>query len=72
MGLPDMGSLFEEITDLEQSKEQLQSVLNSMKGAELMSAAVRRSLRPVRSGVTKMTDSIELMMDWKDTDSRKI
>lgn len=66
MGLPDMASLFEGISDLEESREQLQSMLNSMKSAEVMSAAVRRSLRPVRSGVTKMTDSIELMMDWKD------
>jgi hypothetical protein len=44
----------------------LDSLLDSLKPVEYFSVALRKSLRPARRGVTRVTDSIRLIETWKE------
>ncbi|WP_298254719.1 toll/interleukin-1 receptor domain-containing protein [uncultured Arthrobacter sp.] len=44
--------------------EQMEALLNSMRQAELASSAVRRSLQPMRSGLTAFRDAARIIKQW--------
>lgn len=44
---------------------QLNGLLDSMKPAEYLSVPLRKSLRPARRGLTRVTDSIRLIETWQ-------
>lgn len=50
--------------DLSAVRDQLNSLLDSMKPAEALSVPLRKAIRPVRTGVTKVNDSIALIASW--------
>jgi len=45
--------------------ENLESLLEQLRPAEYFSAALRKSLRPARRGLTRVTDSIRLIGTWQ-------
>lgn len=51
--------------DLSETRDDLSGLLHSLKSAENMSAAVRRSLKPMRAGITLVQDSLVIMERWK-------
>ena len=56
------------LSDLEQIEEvvpQLEELLASFASAEVMSASVRRSLRPARQGIRSLQDAIGVMSAWR-------
>lgn len=57
--------MFETLGDLSVTKDQLSGLLHSLNAAEKMSAAIRRSLKPMRAGITSVQDSLSIMEGWK-------
>lgn len=51
--------------DLSSVRDQLSGLLQSLKSAEIVSAAVRRSLKPMRVGITLVQDSLSIMEGWQ-------
>lgn len=49
---------------LESVRSQMIALLDSMKPAEYMSIPIRKSLRPARRGLTRVTDSIQIIGTW--------
>lgn len=49
-------------------RDQLTSLLDSLKPAEVISVPLRKALRPARNGVTRVTDSLDLMESWQPID----
>lgn len=66
---PDMAvnynSSIEQLGGLDVVSSQLESLLNSMKPAEHFSVPLRKSLRPARRGLTRVTDSLRLIETWQ-------
>lgn len=63
----DVATVFsgvEKMSELNPVVEQLQSLLDSMKTPELMSASVRKSLRPARTGITAVQDALRIVSEW--------
>lgn len=58
-------SSIEQLTGLDTVTQQLNSLLNSMKPAESFSVPLRKSLRPARRGLTRVTDSLRLIDTWQ-------
>lgn len=51
--------------DLSSVRDKLSGLLQSLKSAEIVSAAVRRSLKPMRMGITLVQDSLSIMEGWQ-------
>ena len=51
--------------DLQVTRRQLLSMLDSMKQAEILSAPLRKRLKPIRTGITKVNDAISTMHRWQ-------
>lgn len=66
---PDMAmnynSSIQQLGGLDVVSGQLNSLLNSMKPAEYFSVPLRKSLRPARRGLTRVTDSLRLIETWQ-------
>jgi hypothetical protein len=58
-----------QLEGLEVVSTQLNSLLDSMKPAEYISVPLRKSLRPARRGLTRVTDSIRLIKDGNQSRS---
>lgn len=43
---------------------QMDALLESMEGAEIASSAIRKSLQPMRSGLTAFRDAVRIMKSW--------
>lgn len=54
-----------QLSGLGEVNAQLNELLDKMKPAEYLSVPLRRSLRPARRGLTRITDSLRLIDDWK-------
>ena len=54
-----------QLGDLDGVASQLEHLLTQFKGAELMSVPLRKSLRPARQGLTRVTDSLRLIQTWE-------
>lgn len=54
------------MSELDPVVTQLQSLLDSMKTPEIMSASVRKSLRPARNGITAVQDALRVVAQWSD------
>ncbi|WP_169923719.1 toll/interleukin-1 receptor domain-containing protein [Propionicimonas paludicola] len=52
------------LSDLTEVRDQLIGLLDSMRPAELFSVPLRKSLVPARRGLTRVTDSIQLIQAW--------
>lgn len=59
--------LTEQFTSLDGVQAQLEGLLDSMKPAEMLSAPLRKSLRPARDGLTAVVDSLNLIAGWTNT-----
>lgn len=55
----------QQLTGLDEVSAQLNNLLNQMKPAEYLSVALRKSLRPARRGLTRVTDSLRLIKTWQ-------
>jgi|SRR5699024_8946811 len=62
-----MGGLSAGLGDLKYVQNQLNELLDSFRVAESLSGALRKSLRPARTGLTAINDSISIMNEWRDT-----
>lgn len=51
--------------DLGETRDSLSGLLQSLKIAESLSGAVRRSLKPMRTGLTLVQDSLLIMDSWR-------
>lgn len=58
-------SSIEQLGGLDVVSSQLNSLLDSMKPAEYFSVPLRKSLRPARRGLTRVTDSLRLIETWQ-------
>lgn len=52
------------LSDLTEVRDQLMQLLETMRPAELFSVPLRKSLVPARRGLTRVTDSIQLIQAW--------
>ncbi|BDZ48642.1 hypothetical protein GCM10025867_08830 [Frondihabitans sucicola] len=59
-------SMIEGLSGMGEVVGNLDSLLDSLKPVEYFSVALRKSLRPARRGVTRVTDSIRLIETWKE------
>jgi hypothetical protein len=55
----------QQLTGLDVVSRQLNSLLDTMKPAEYFSVPLRKSLRPARRGLTRVTDSLRLIETWQ-------
>lgn len=51
---------------VEGTRDQLVKMMESMKVPESTSAAIRRALRPARTGLTRVNDALSIMEGWKE------
>lgn len=58
-------SMIEGLVGVGAVTENLESLLEQLQPAEYFSAALRKSLRPARRGLTRVTDSIRLIETWQ-------
>lgn len=56
--------MVEAFGNLGETRDSLSDLLQSLKMAEALSAAVRRSLKPMRMGLTLVQDSLSIMDGW--------
>ncbi|RGE18868.1 toll/interleukin-1 receptor domain-containing protein [Leucobacter sp. wl10] len=52
------------LSELSAVDDQLNSLLEKMRGPEALSASVRKAARPARRGVTSVRDALSLISDW--------
>lgn len=52
------------LSGLEEVSEQMAELLESLRPAELLSTALRKALRPLRSGLTDVNDAIAIIQSW--------
>ncbi|HML51712.1 MAG TPA: toll/interleukin-1 receptor domain-containing protein [Propionicimonas sp.] len=52
------------LSGLSEVRDQLMDLLETMRPAELLSVPLRKSLVPARRGLTRVTDSIQLIQAW--------
>lgn len=66
---PDMAGnynkMLNQLTELDAVSDQLNNLLDMMKPAEYFSVPLRKSLRPARRGLTRVTDSLRLIETWQ-------
>lgn len=66
---PDMAAnynqMIQQLTGLDVVSAQLNFLLEQMKPAEYFSVPLRKSLRPARRGLTRVTDSLRLIETWQ-------
>ncbi len=65
-------TMIHELTGLDKVSVQLDSLLKNMKPAEYLSVPLRKSLRPARRGLTRVTDSLRLLETWQPIESPAI
>lgn len=58
----------QETEDLREVVKTMAEILDSMTPVELMSAALRKSLKPARIGITKIQDSVRIVDRWSRVD----
>lgn len=66
-----LDSALSQMQGLEQVKDQMSSLLESLKPGEMLSVALRKAIRPSRSGLTKITDAIDLIEGWQELHNRE-
>ncbi|OAV51212.1 toll/interleukin-1 receptor domain-containing protein [Enteractinococcus helveticum] len=62
----DLSENVETLAELDQMVGQMQQILDSMKSAEMVSASIRKVLRPARSGITAVQDSARVITRWPE------
>ena len=58
-------SMLSQLTGIDSVASQLDQLLVQMRPAEVVSVPLRRALRPVRLGLTRVTDSLRLIQTWQ-------
>lgn len=59
-----LASNVKSLSDLSVVDEQLNSLLEKLRGPEALSASVRKAAKPARRGVTAVRDALSLISDW--------
>jgi hypothetical protein len=60
-----LGEMVSALGDMQEVDRQLTELLQSMRGPEAISSAIRRSLRPARHGVTSFRDALSILESWQ-------